>query len=60
MWNLQLGMYNVLCRDDRGTCVFTCNGCREVARLRGKIEGLTQMMESMKTMVTGQGLEEQV
>ena len=39
-----------------GACVFTCRGCREVARLVG--EDLRKMMGSMKIMVTGQGLEE--
>ena len=29
-----------------------------VARLVGKVEDVRQMMESMKRMVTGQGLEE--
>ena len=30
---------------------------REVARLVGEVEDLRQMMESMKRIVTGQGLE---
>ena len=41
-----------------GTCVFTCKGCREVTRLVGEVEDLRQMMESMKRIVTGLGLEE--
>ena len=38
--------------------VFTCKGCREVTRLVGEVEDLRQMMESMKRIVTGLGLEE--
>ena len=38
--------------------MFTCKGCTEVAMLVGKVEDLRKMMESMKRMVTGQGLEE--
>ena len=38
--------------------MFTCKGCREVARLVGVVEELRQMMESMKRTVTGLGLEE--
>ena len=41
-----------------GTCEFTCKGCREVTRLVGEVEDLRQMMESMKRIVTGLGLEE--
>ena len=41
-----------------GTCVFTCKGCREVKRLVGEVDDLRQMMESMKRIVTGLGLEE--
>ena len=41
-----------------GTRVFACKGCREVARLVGEVEDLRQMMESMKRIVTGQGLKE--
>ena len=40
------------------TSVFTCKGCTEVARLVGEVEDLRKMMESLKRMVTGQGLEE--
>ena len=36
----------------------TCKGCREVTRLVGEVEDLRQMMESMKRIVTGLGLEE--
>ena len=38
--------------------MFTCHGCREVTRLVGEVEDLRQMMESMKRIVTGLGLEE--
>ena len=38
--------------------MFTCEGCTEVARLVGEVEDLRKMMESLKRMVTGQGLEE--
>ena len=38
--------------------MFTCKGCTEVARLVGEVEYLRKMMESLKRMVTGQGLEE--
>ena len=38
--------------------MFTCKGCREVTRLVGEVEDLRQMMESMKRIVTGRGLEE--
>ena len=36
----------------------TCKVCREVARLVGEVAELRQMMESMKKIVTGLGLEE--
>ena len=36
----------------------TCNGCREVTRLVCEVDDLRQMMESMKRIVTGMGLEE--
>ena len=39
--------------------MFTCKGCTEVARLVGEVEDLRKMMESLKRMVTAQGLEEQ-
>ena len=42
----------------KSTSVFTCKGCTEVARLVGEVEYLRKMMESLKRMVTGQGLEE--
>ena len=32
--------------------MFTCNGCREVARLVLEVEELRQMMESMTSIVT--------
>ena len=35
-----------------------CKGCTEVARLVGVVDDLRKMMESMKRMVTGQGLVE--
>ena len=38
--------------------MFACMGCREVARLVGELEDLRQMMETMKRMVAGLGLEE--
>ena len=41
-----------------GARVFTCSGCREVARLVGEVEDLREMMESMKMMVMGQRVEE--
>ena len=39
--------------------MFTCKGCTEVARLVEEVEDLRKMMESLKRMVTGQGLEEE-
>ena len=42
----------------KGSTVFKCKGCTEVARLVGEIEDLWKMVESLKRMVTGQGLEE--
>ena len=42
----------------KSTSVFTCKGCTEVAKLVGEVEDLRKMMESLKRMVTGQGLEE--
>ena len=41
-----------------GTCVFTGKGCREVAMLVGEVEDIRQMMETMRRIVTGLGLEE--
>ena len=38
--------------------MFNGKGCTEVARLVGEVEDLRKMMESLKRMVTGQGLEE--
>ena len=38
--------------------MLTCKGCREVTRLVGEVEDLRQMMEIMKRIVTGLGLEE--
>ena len=43
-----------------GTGVFACEGCRDVAMLVGEVEELWQMMESMKRIVTGLGLEEKL
>ena len=40
------------------TSLFACKGCTEVTRLVGEVEDLRKMMESLKRMVTGQGLEE--
>ena len=42
-----------------GACVFTCMGCTEVTRLVGEVGDLRQMMESMKMIITRQGLEEE-
>ena len=42
-----------------GACVFTCKGCTEVTRLVGEVGYLRQIMESMKRMITRQGLEEE-
>ena len=42
----------------KGSTVFKCKGCTEVARLVGEVEDLRKMMERLKRMVTGQGLEE--
>ena len=39
--------------------MFTCKGCREVARLVGEVEDIRQVLETMKRMITGQGLEEE-
>ena len=44
----------------KSTSVFTCKGCTEVAMLVGEVEDLRKMMESLKRMVTGQGLEEKI
>ena len=38
--------------------MFTCKGCTEVARSVEEVEDLRKMMESLKRMVTGEGLEE--
>ena len=38
--------------------MFKCKGCTEVARLVGEVEDLRKMVESLKRMVTGQGLDE--
>ena len=43
----------------RGDCACTCKGCREVARLVGEVGDLRQIVDSMKMMIRGQGLEEQ-
>ena len=43
----------------RGACAFTCRGCRQAARLVGELSDLRQMMDSLKRMITGQGLEEE-
>ena len=42
----------------KGSTVFKCKGCTEGARLVGEVEDLRKMMEILKLMVTGQGLEE--
>ena len=41
----------------RGACVFPCKVCREVARLVGEVAYLRQKMDSIKKIITGQGLE---
>ena len=43
----------------RGTCAFTYKGCMQAARLVGELRYLRQMLDSMKRMITGQGLEEE-
>ena len=43
----------------RGACAFTCKGCRQATRLIGELRDLRQMMDRMKRMITGQGLEEE-
>ena len=40
-------------------CFFTCKGCTEVTSLVGEVGYLRQIMESMKRMMTRQGLEEE-
>ena len=40
------------------TCVFECKGCKKVARLVQEVEDLRHIMEAMKRVVTGLGLEE--
>ena len=40
--------------------MFTCKGCREVARLVGEVEDIRQVLETMKRVITGQGLEEEI
>ena len=42
-----------------GACAFTCKGCRQAAMLVGELRYLRQMMDSMKRMITGQGLVEE-
>ena len=44
----------------RGACAFTCKGYRQAARLVGELRDLRQMMDSLKRMITGQGLEEEI
>ena len=43
----------------RGACAFTCKWCREVARLVGEVGYIRHMIDSVKRMITGQGLEEE-
>ena len=55
----QLNLYQILCTD-KGVSVFSLSrGIRGVERLVGEVGYLRQMMESMKRMITGQGLEEE-
>ena len=42
----------------KGSTVFKCKGCTEVARLVGEVENLRKTAERLKRMVTGQGLGE--
>ena len=42
----------------KGSTVFKCKGCTEVARLVGEVEDLRTIVESLKRTVMGQGLEE--
>ena len=44
----------------KGACVFTCKGCGQAARLVSELRDLRQMMDSLKRMITGQGLEEEI
>ena len=44
----------------KGACAFTCKGCRQAAGLVGELRYLRQMMDSLKRMITGQGLEEEI
>ena len=39
-------------------CVFVCKGCREVARLVQEVEDIRLLVETMKRLVAGLGLEE--
>ena len=43
----------------RGACAYTYQVCRQVAMLVGELGYLRQMMDSIKRMITGQGLEEE-
>ena len=43
----------------RGACAYTYQVFRQVARLVGELGYLRQMMDSIKRMITGQGLEEE-
>ena len=43
----------------RCACAFICKVCRQAARLVGELRDLRQMMDSLKRMITGQGLEEE-
>ena len=50
-------VHHPLGREEGEHCV-QVKGITEVARLVGEVEDLRNMMESLKRMVTGQGLEE--
>ena len=43
----------------RGYCAFSCKGCGQAARLVGELRDLRQIMDSMKRMISGQGLQEE-
>ena len=59
-WHLVCASCSSWVQFDSSGCTnsWACDGCRAVASLIEGVEDLTQMMESMKRIVTGQGLEE--
>ena len=54
------GCTKSLAEMSRGFCAFTYKGCRQAARLVGELRYPRQMMDSLKRMITGQGLEEEI